>query len=61
MTALLEMSNAELVQLIKENLELQIGYHFKGNFAKAAFEANCVLFEEAKRRGIVDYSGQHRK
>lgn len=60
MTALLEISDVDLIEQIRENLELQIGYKFKGNFAKAAFEANCVLFEEAKRRGIVDYSGQRK-
>lgn len=54
------MTDAELVALIKENLKLQIAYNFKGNFAKVAYEANCVLFEEATRRGIVDYSGQRK-
>lgn len=55
-----EMTDEELVAMIKENLKLQIAYSFKGNFAKVAYEANCVLFEEARRRGIVDYSGQRK-
>src|SRR6266581_4295720 len=44
---MLRMSDEELIALIKENLALQVGYHFKGSFARVAFEANCLLFEEA--------------
>jgi len=60
MFGLAEASDEDLIELIKANIDLQVGYHFKGSFAKLAFEANCILFEEAARRGIVDYSGQRK-
>lgn len=55
-TALLAaIPDAELLAGIKRNLTVQRRNAYKGFVAEFAFEANCALFSEARRRNLVNY------
>lgn len=55
-TALLAViPDADLLAGIKRNLAVQRRNAFKGFVSEFAFEANCALFSEARRRNLVNY------
>lgn len=55
-TLFTDITDAQLLAMIRSNLAVQARNAFKGFNAEFAFESNCALLAEASRRGIINFS-----